>query len=75
MTDDEYCEMNHVIQRLSNELPDSVKAISYHDDDGNPFMLINAKYSAEEQRKSAKHELNHIRRGDSDNLSYIEYAI
>ena len=75
MTDDEYCEMNHVVQRISDELPDSVRAISYYDDDGNPYMLINAKCSPEQQRKSAKHELTHIKRGDGFNAFYTEYAM
>lgn len=74
MTDGEYCEMNNVIQRLSTELPASVNAICYHDDDGNPCILINAKCSIEQQRKSARHELTHIKRGDNFNASYVEYA-
>lgn len=75
MTDDDFCEMNNVIQRISTELPATVNAICYHDDDGNPCMLINAKCSIEQQKKSAKHELAHIKRGDCFNVFYTEYAI
>ena len=54
MTDDDFCEMNNVIQRISTELPATVNAICYHDDDGNPYMLINAKCSIEQQKKERK---------------------
>lgn len=75
MNDDDFCEMNNVIQRVSTELPASVRACCYYDDDGTAFILINAKCSIEQQRKSAKHELTHIKRGDNFNISYVEYAI
>lgn len=74
MTKAEYAEKEGIVQRVSTELPPSVHAVSYHDDDGTEFVLVNALLSPEAARRSADHELRHIQRGDGWNPRFIEYA-
>ena len=74
MTDEEYCELNHVIVRPSDELPPSVGGTCYHDEDGTEVILINARRCPDKQRASFAHELRHIQRGDGWNPAYLEYA-
>ena len=74
MTKEEYAEKENIIQRVCTELPSTVHAITYHDEDGTEFMLFNPLLSPEAARRSAAHELRHIQRGDGWNASYIEYA-
>ena len=73
MTDKEFCELNHVTFRVSTELPSSVRALTYHDQDGNEFVLINDLCAPAQKKKSAAHELRHIKRGDGYNPDFIEY--
>lgn len=74
MTKEEYAEKEHIIQRVSTELPSTVHAVTYHDDDGTEIVLVNVLLSPMAQHRSADHELRHIQRGDGWNAAYIEYA-
>lgn len=74
MTKAEYAEKEGIIQRVSTELPPSVRAISYHDDEGTEILMVNALLSPAAARRSADHELRHIQRGDGWNPRFIEYA-
>lgn len=74
MTDEEYCELNHVTFRISTELPPSVRALTYHDQDGNEFVLINDLCCPAQKKKSAAHELEHIKRGEQYDIEFKEYG-
>lgn len=70
---DEFICKNHVVIHLTNELPSTVRGCCYHDDDGQPIVLLNANLTIQQQRATLKHEIGHIARGEMDNLSYREY--
>lgn len=58
--------------RLMN-LPLSVKGFCYHDDDGEVFVVLNARWPREQNRKTYDHETGHIARGEVFNENYHEY--
>lgn len=55
------------------DLPTSIRGFVFHDDDGEPVIVVNARLTHEQNRKTYKHEKTHIQRGDMFNKSYIEY--
>ena len=56
------------------DLPLSVRGFVYHDDDGRPVIILNARLTREQNASSYLQELKHIERGDLDNLNYFEYG-
>ena len=58
--------------RLEN-LPTTVRGFCYHDDDGEAFIVLNARLTREMNQRTWLHERRHIRRGDLDNVTYREY--
>lgn len=54
-------------------LPTSVRGFTYHDDDGNPYIVLNARLSREANIKTLDHEKQHIANEDMYNLDYHEY--
>lgn len=58
--------------RLMN-LPLTVKGFCYHDDDGEAFVVLNARWSREQNRRTYDHETGHIDRGEMYEPEYIEY--
>ena len=65
--------MDEPITRLEN-LPTSVKGFCYHDDDGEVFVVLNARLTHEANLASYDHELAHIEHDDLDNKDYNEYG-
>lgn len=64
---DEYVKINYF------DMPITVKAFTFKD--GHYYIIsINSRLSAEQNMRSLKHELMHIRNGDFDkpNLNYVE---
>lgn len=59
--------------RLEN-LPTEIKGFCYHDDDGNDYIILNARLPREMNTDSYYHELTHIQRGDMYNMNYHEYG-
>ena len=55
------------------DLPTSVRGFCYHDDDGEEYIVLNARLTREANLKTYEHERGHILRGDLDNCDYIEY--
>lgn len=55
------------------DLPTSVRGFVYHDDDGEYFIVVNARLTREANRRTWRHEKLHILRGDLENTSYHEY--
>lgn len=58
--------------RLMN-LPTSVKGICFHDNDGEAYVILNARLTREQNRMTYDHEQEHIDRGDLWDPNYIEY--
>ena len=73
MTNDDYVELNNIICRTTTLLPGGVKACTYHDEDGNEYVVVNDYCNPKARRASADHELRHIRRGEMYKPDYIEY--
>lgn len=63
-------EENEVILQ---DLPTSVRGFVFLGDDGEPVIVVNARLTHEQNRKTYKHEKKHIQRGDMFNKNYIEY--
>ena len=56
-------------------LPCRIKAVSTKNEDDSYTIILNSRLSHEQQIKSYKHELKHIKNGDFDkeNVDIIEY--
>jgi len=55
------------------DLPTSVRGFCYHDDNGEEYVILNARLTREQNRKTLRHEKKHIARGDMYEPNYIEY--
>lgn len=55
------------------DLPTSVRGFCYHDNDGEAFIVLNARLTHEQNMKTYVHEQNHIAAGDMYNPNYREY--
>lgn len=58
---------------ILDNLPTSVKGFCFHDNDGEAFIVLNARLTWEQNRKTYAHEKKHIARGDMYEPNYIEY--
>lgn len=56
------------------DLPTSVRGLVFHDDDGDPVIVLNARLTREANRKTYKHERDHIERGEMYDENYHEYG-
>lgn len=56
------------------DLPTTVRGFVTLGSDFFPIIIINSRLSREQQQKTYKHEMNHIRRGDMCNEQYVEYG-
>lgn len=54
-------------------LPTSVRGFVAVGADGEPVIVVNARLTHEQNRKTYKHEKKHIQRGDMFNKNYVEY--
>ena len=56
------------------DLPTRIHGFVCLGSDFSPCIVINARLSVEQQKKTYKHEMNHIINGDMDNDNYNEYG-
>lgn len=70
MKHDPYAETRIILE----DMPVSVRGFCYHDDDGNAFVVLNSRLSTNQQRKTYRHEIKHIKDGDMYNENYKEYG-
>lgn len=56
------------------DLPPSVRGFTCLGEDYSPVIILNARLSLEQQRKTYRHELRHIVRGDLYDDDYREYG-
>lgn len=66
--------MNEDVTVVLKDMPTHVRGFTCLGSDYNPIIVINSRLSAEQQRKTYKHELEHIRTGQIDDDDYVEYA-
>lgn len=55
------------------DLPTSVRGLCYHDDNGEEFVILNARLTREQNLKTYDHEQKHIERGELYEPTYNEY--
>lgn len=67
-----YDEYDEYKTRLEN-LPTFVRGLCYHDDDGNCYIILNARHTHATNKHSYLHEIQHIHRGDMYDMNYREY--
>lgn len=58
---------------ILKDLPTTIRGFCYHDDDGDEYIILNARLPREINQKTLLHERRHIRRGDMYNTTYKEY--
>ena len=58
---------------ILQDLPTSVRGFVYQGDDGDPVIVVNARLTREQNRKTYDHERDHIARGDMYEPRYREY--
>ena len=65
--------MNDGVPVILIDLPCTIRGFVCLGSDYNPCIVINARMSYEQQRKTYKHEMSHINNNDMYNDSYREY--
>lgn len=65
-----YMNENEVILA---DLPTSVRGFVFLGDDGEPVIVVNARLTREQNRKTFRHEKKHIRKGQMTDAAYHEY--
>ena len=65
--------MNEERAAVLVDLPTSVRGFCYHDEEGEEYIILNARLTREANRKTYDHERRHILRGDMFNYQYCEY--
>ena len=61
------------VQIVLKDLPVEVRGFICLGSDYEPVIVINSRMSREQQQKTYRHELLHLRRGDMYNEEYHEY--
>ena len=56
------------------DLPTSVRGFCYHDEDGEAYIVLNARLTHEQNKQTYLHEKAHIRRDDMYDPNYHEYG-
>lgn len=59
---------------ILDNLPTTVRGFCFHDNDGEAFIVVNARLTREANRKTYDHEKAHIDRGDMYEPTYNEYG-
>ena len=59
---------------ILQDLPTSVRGFCFHDDDGEEYVVLNARLTREQNRKTLEHEKKHIVNGDMYESTYNEYG-
>ena len=55
------------------DLPTSVRGLVFHDDAGDPVIVLNARLTREQNRKTYDHEKKHVKNNELTDPNYIEY--
>lgn len=57
------------------DLPTKIKGFVYLDSTFTPCIVLNARMPREIQKKTYRHEIQHIRRGELTDTDYKEYML
>ena len=63
-------EENHVILQ---DLPISVRGFVFSGEDGEPVIVLNSRLTREANRRTFRHEKDHIQRDELHDLTFHEY--
>lgn len=66
-------KMTDNVPVILKDLPPHVRGFTCLGSDYNPIIIINSRMTVEQQRKTYRHEMNHIRSGQFDDDNYEEY--
>ena len=66
--------MTDPVQVVLKDLPPHIRGFVCLGSDYNPCIVINSRLSKEQQQKTYKHEMEHIKNGDMDNIDFHEYG-
>lgn len=68
-------EVNTMDENIAilEDLPTSVRGFVFTDENGDPVIVVNARLTREQNRRTWDHEQAHIARGDMFNEDYHEY--
>ena len=59
---------------ILQDLPTTVRGFIMLGEDFQPCIIINSRLSREQQKRTYRHELRHLRRDEMFNESYHEYG-
>lgn len=65
--------MNDQPARMA-DMPTSVRGFTFHDDEGEEFVVLNSRLTWEQNRQTYDHEMEHIRLKELDDPDYKEYG-
>ena len=66
--------MNEEVPVILKDLPTTVRGFTTFGSDYEPIIILNARMTAEEQRDTYKHEMNHIVSNHLYDDTYVEYG-
>ena len=66
--------MTDQVPVIIRDLPTKVRGFVCLGSDFSPCIVINSRLSVEQQRKTWRHEMNHILSGEMDDDNYDEYG-
>lgn len=55
------------------DLPTSIRGFVFLGDDGEPVIVVNSRLTREQNRRTFRHEKDHIRKGQLTDTAYREY--
>jgi len=56
------------------DLPTSIRGFCYHDNEGESYIVLNARLTREQNLHTFDHEREHIDLGEMYDTSYLEYG-
>lgn len=65
--------MTEPIPTFLKDLPETIRGFTMLGSDYEPIIILNSRLSVEQQRKTYRHEMNHITSGEIDDDGYSEY--
>ena len=66
--------MNDNIPVVLIDLPTHIRGFVTLGSDYNPVIVLNSRLSVEQQKRTFRHELDHIENGDQFDDDYVEYG-
>ena len=65
--------MTEQVPIFLKDLPETIRGFTMLGSDYEPIIILNSRLSVEQQRKTYRHEMNHITSGEIDDDGYSEY--